>query len=95
MPQQRIRDYIINSEVGKFDFPFVAWSPLMIQVDKADNWLDNNPNVVPIRGIKSLRPQRNKKNLRKQKARLLAGFFCFIIVISIIYFFRHHREVLS
>ena len=39
----------------------MLWSPLMIPVAKADKWLDNNSNVVLIRGIKSLRPQRNKK----------------------------------
>jgi len=61
LPQQRIRDCIINTEVNRFDFPFMPWSPLMIPVGKADKWLDDNPNVIPIRGLKFNRPQRNKK----------------------------------
>ena len=61
LPQERIRNYIINSEAGRIDFPYMPWSPLMIPVAKADKWLDNNPYAIPIRGLKSKRPQRNKK----------------------------------
>ena len=51
------------TEAGRFAFPFIPWPPLMIPVAKADKWLDNNHNAIPIRGLKSKRPQRNKKYL--------------------------------